>query len=137
PLELLWIGNRRDFKAAAPVMDSVYSSSWNSLQALQGISDAQDEAAFLIETLSQHSRLPEEAVEWILLRLADLKDERAVPLLARCLVNDQDWRIDQRAADALASIGGRTVEEELTGLLSHPDANRVRRHATEAIIKVQ
>src|SRR5712672_1329452 len=43
PLELLWIGNRGDFKAAELLMDSAYSSSWNSLQALQGISDAQDE----------------------------------------------------------------------------------------------
>ncbi len=45
--------------------------------------------------------------------LGDLQEQQAVPELGRRLTDDEDWHVRQRAAEALAKVGG----EEAAGLL--------------------
>jgi len=136
PLELIWVGTEEAFKKAEAVMDSQYATSWKSLAPLRALNGAKDEAAFLLDQLSLRGSLHSEATEWIVLRLGDLKEPRAVPDLVKFLTNQSDWRLEQQAADTLVAIGGTRVEEELMKLLAHPDENRVRRNATEAILRI-
>ncbi len=136
PLELIWLGNQKNFEEAGLSMHAQYAASWKSLRPLQAVSGAKDEVGFLVQQLSQRSAYPEEATEWIMLWLGDLKDPRAIPELLATFVREPDWMLTRGAVDALVAIGGREVEAELTKLLTHEDENRVRRHATEAMFKL-
>jgi len=133
PLELLWIGTERGFMEAEAVMDAQYASSWKSMTALRALDGANDEGAFLLSQLSPPAHLPSEALVWIIFRLGELKDQRAVPILVRFLTNESDWMLEKSAKDALVAIGGVQVEEALMKLLTR-DENRVRENATEALL---
>ena len=135
-LELIWLGRQQDFQEAERVMHFEYVPSWKSLSPLRALSDTKDEPGSLILLLAQRSALPAEAGEWLMLRQGELKDRQAIPELIATLANDPDWNKTQRASDALVAIGGNEVESELIKLFTHPDENRVRRHATDAAFKL-
>jgi HEAT repeat protein len=136
-LELVWLGDQHDLEKARQVMPARYRASWETLRPLWALDEQEDEGAFLLERLRSDRNLPVEARLWIVFRLGDLRDRRAVEPLARCLVEELDWRLDRTASEALVKIGGPQVEEEMIALLIHEDHNRVRRHAIETLFPVQ
>ena len=136
-LQLVWLGSPRSFEEAEPVMHAQYAAPWKALRPLVPVGQQEDEGAFLTQRLLDPHPFPREAREWVLFRLGDLKDTRAVRELARFLVGEQDWGLSRAAAEALIQIGGPLVEEEMTRLLTHEDLNRVRRHAIEVLFRLQ
>lgn len=136
-LELAWLGTEADFRHAGLVMPARYRSIWQTLQPLLPVHQQEDEGLFLAKLLHSGSTLPQEAREWILFRLGDLRDARAVDALVRCLVEESAWQLTRGASEALIKIGGPAVEQEMTKLLTHKDREGVRRPAIEVLFKLQ
>jgi HEAT repeat protein len=68
--------------------------------------------------------------------LEDLGDPNAVPALGRTVVEDEDYRVREWAADALAAIGTEEAVSELTRALEDP-VKEVRLAAVKGIVKRQ
>jgi HEAT repeat protein len=66
--------------------------------------------------------------------LEDLGDPAAVPALGRTVVEDEDYRVREWAADALAAIGTDDAISELTRALEDP-VKEVRLAAVKGIVK--
>jgi HEAT repeat protein len=135
-LQLAWLGTQADFAVAPRVMPARYKASWNDLRPLLAIAECDDEAGLLRRLLSEGSTLPTEAREWILFRLGDLRDQRAVEPLARSLAEERAWQLTETAVEALTRIGGPAVEEQMTRLLTHED-RAVRRDALKVLFQLQ
>lgn len=136
-LELVWVGTGEDFREAELVMPDRYRRSWEALGPLLPLAEQKDEGAFLLQRLQSGPPLSREVRDWVLYRLGDLRDRRAVEQLVRCVVEEPDWMLNGTASEALVKIGGPAVEAEMAKLLTHEDHNRVRRHAVDAIFKLQ
>jgi len=136
-LELVWLGDPDACEEAERVMHDTYRRSWKSVRSLQAVGQQEDEAAFLVQLLSGGARLPREAREWVLFRLGDLRDERAIRKLTQNLIRERGWAVAAAAGQALIAIGGPKVEEEMTKLLTHEDRGHVRRHAITVLFALQ
>jgi HEAT repeat protein len=136
-LGLVWLGNENDFRDAELAMPARYRRTWQALGPLLPLDRHEDEGEFLLKLLRSGPPLPRDASDWILFRLGDLRDRRAIDQLVCCLVEEPDWGLNRSACEALEKIGGPKVETELATLLTHEEHNRVRRHAIGTLFKLQ
>ena len=136
-LELLWLGDAAAFRQAEQLMDPAYKRAWETLKPLQALAETDDEVALLLKLLDGKPRLPEEALDLIVLRLGELGDTRAVPGLIRTMSWARGWLLADSAAAALVAIGGPQVEEEMLQLLSHEDEGHVRSHAINVLFSLR
>jgi hypothetical protein len=135
-LELVWLGSQQDCENAERIMHPEYTASWKSLRPLRGLGDTKDLPSFLIQLSPLDASLPVEAREWLLLSKSKSNDRRAITQLITSLVENPDWSLSGKTADALVTVGGADAEAELLKLMNHPDENRVRRHASEALFRI-
>jgi HEAT repeat protein len=92
-----------------------------------------DATALALEALSD----PDSYTRRIAARaLEDLADPTAVPALGKTVVEDEDYRVREWAADALAAIGTEAAILELTRALEDP-VKEVRLAAVKGIVKRQ
>lgn len=132
-LALLWVADRNILDKAAQAMPATWINSWAKLSPLYAVVDEPDEGALLIRVLGQSGELSMTARNWVVFRLGDLKDKRAIHLLTEALVRVYGNR---EARDALSSIGGVEVENQMLALLR--DKNQgVRSMATEVLFRLQ
>ena len=136
-LQLVWLGNVDDFRKAEFVMPAGYRSSWETLQPFLDLDRHDDEGDFLLKQQHSAPMLWAEVRLWVLFRLGDLREARAVDTLVHYLAEEPDWRMCRTASEALVKIGGAGVEREMTKLLTHEDHNRVRRHAIDTLFAIQ
>jgi len=106
------------------------------------LEEAEDEGARLVASLENMVGEGEyggggstDAPGWVIHRLGELREERAIEPLFRMLGWSQGLRT--QAADALVRIGGERVEAAALGLLQHPDEKRVRRTAVDIVFRLQ
>jgi HEAT repeat protein len=132
-LALVWLADEAEFSQARKTMDPGFQQRWPSVAILAGLQSADDEAAFLIEclTASEKKAIDRKVQEWIVFRLGDLKDTRAVPAIA-ALVEHPYSRSPLMLQAALTSIGGAEAEAAMLKLLTHKEPS-VRRMATNII----
>jgi len=119
------LGTREDGAALRPLLE-----------------EAEDEGARLVASLESMIGDGESggggstaALGWVVHRLGELREERAIEPLFRMLGWGQGLRTE--AADALVRIGGERVEAAALDLLQHPDDRRVRRSAVDIVFRLQ
>ena len=85
------------------------------------MSNKPKDANFLIEALKNNPSLPHLAKDWIIVELGNLKEERAADLILTHLT-DMKYQYDGYVADeALKSIGGKHVCQQLEKMALGPD----------------
>lgn len=111
-LELAWIGSAKDFEAVNQQLTNTAALSvWKSIQPL--VSTNKKDGIFLIDVLKNNPSLPHLAKDWIIVELGELKEERAADLILAHL-SDMKYQYDGYVADeALKSIGGKHVCQQL------------------------
>jgi HEAT repeat protein len=135
-LAVVWLGNRESYSQVAEHLPQAARAAWLRLAPLWPLAEQTDEAAFMGEQLRAPGELPATAREWLVIRLGELKDPRAVPVLTNLLVQEHDYGIGVALTKALAQIGGPDAEEALTKLLTHPDRQVARARAVEALFAI-
>ena len=136
-LALMWLANSAQLKIAEHQMHKAHQRNWRALQPLRVIAISTDEGDDLTRILVDSTELSRRARRWVLYRLGDLPHPPAVPAIVRLLAGTRDYTTASQAAEALTKIGGAQVEAELQKLLTHDHHNGVRRHAVDAIFKIQ
>jgi len=106
---LAWLGGEPEFQRTKPIWG-------DDLHPLWGVALQRDEGAFLLQALRTPGKLPAEAVNWIVTRLGELKERRAVSALAQQLQN-QSSDVVRSAQEALIRIGGSEVASAAKALL--------------------
>ena len=117
-LEYAWVSNEDDYNKAAQLLANrtEWSNSWKTLQPLLSGLHENDEGSFLIERLKNSEKLPPTAIDWIIFRLGDLRENRAVEVLVKLL---QHPAYDaQTVPTALESIGSAHVVEQIEPIAS-------------------
>jgi HEAT repeat protein len=133
-LAMIWLGNRTAWNQVTERLPEAHRAAWQRLAPLRSLAEQQDEVAFMIERLRAPGELPAMARAWLVTRLGELKDPRAVPILIDLLVQEtNDYHIGVALTTTLPQINGRQAEEALTKLLTHPDRHVVRARAVEAL----
>lgn len=106
---LAWLGGEPEFQRTKPIWG-------DDLHPLWGVALQRDEGAFLLQALRTPGKLPAEAVNWIVTRLGELKERRAVSALAQQLQN-QSSDVVRSAQESLIRIGGSEVASAAKALL--------------------
>lgn len=108
---------------------------WKVLRPLFQIE--KDEGATLVQMLDDAlaSENVSSATEWIIFRLGDLREQRAIPGLFRHLTQ-RLWGGTRAPIEALINIGGARVEAQAEKLMTHPEYE-VRSIATEILSTLQ
>ena len=132
-LELVWLGDEKEILETRDILHAEYQHAWENIKPLISLNQAEDEAAFLMDLLKEPIKVSYgEIRNWTIFRLGDLKDERAIPVLANYIKSVNDTRFVE---EALKQIGGNQVEEAMTQLLSH-EKQQVRGVATEILFNL-
>ena len=135
-LAMVWLGSREIYSQVAERLPEAHRAAWQRLAPLWPLAEQPDEVAFMSERLRAPGELPATAREWLVTRLGELKDPRAVPVLMILLAQERDYGIGVALGTALVQIGGPQAEEALTGLLTHPDRQVVRDRAVKALFAI-
>jgi HEAT repeat protein len=109
-LALAWLGGEPEFERTRKIRGDYLHAIW-------GAGRQPREGAFLTSVLSEPRDLPPEAIEWIAMRLGDLKDLRAIDPLIAMLASSQ-WNLAEASKEALMHIGGDQVAAAATRVLS-------------------
>jgi HEAT repeat protein len=120
-LALAWLGD-------ADQIEKIELWRWNQLHPLVGVGQQQDEGLFLVQVLQNHPNLAL-AQDWVLFRLGELEEKRAVAPLIHILATR--YADPVRIPNALVQIAGPLVESEAAKLLTSP-----RPEAREAAMKI-
>jgi HEAT repeat protein len=88
----------------------------DDVRALSAAGQQPDEGAYLVSVLCNPGKLPPAAIEWIVMRLGDLRDVRAIDALVGLLGNLY-WALPGSSKEALIRIGGVQVEAAAVRLL--------------------
>lgn len=133
-LELAWIGNSKDFEAVNQLLANTPALAvWKSIHPL--VSNKPKDANFLIEALKNNPSLPHLAKDWIIVELGNLKEERAADLILTHLT-DMKYQYDGYVADeALKSIGGKHVCQQLEKMALGPD--ETSRNAVDILCAIE
>jgi HEAT repeat protein len=106
---LAWLGGEPEFQRTKPIWG-------DDLHPLWGVALQRDEGAFLVQALRTPGKLPAEAVNWIVTRLGELKERRAVGALLQQL-QSQSSDVVGSAQESLIRIGGSEVASAARALL--------------------
>jgi len=107
--------------------------------------DAKDEGRRLIKRLSailedEPGRKTDE-IYWILYRLGDLEERRAVPVLLECLDTAAGWnerQMEKLLTEAFVSIGGSKVERAMKKMLPHrKEGFLMKLRGEESLVKLR
>jgi HEAT repeat protein len=129
-LALAWIGDSDSHRAAREALKkSKLEEYWKPVVTLLGASDQRDETEFLLAAFERSRNT--EVQEWIVFRLGDLRDHRAVDAIGQYLLKLQNnW--SYTAKESLIKIGGPEVERLAYDLLT-AHAEFVRKEAVEIL----
>jgi HEAT repeat protein len=106
---LAWLGGEPEFQRTKPIWG-------DDLHPLWGVALQRDEGAFLVQALRTPGKLPAEAINWIVTRLGELKERRAVGALLQQL-QSQSSDVVGSAQESLIRIGGSEVASAARALL--------------------
>lgn len=134
-LELAWIGDKKDFETVSQLLANTPAlSAWKSIQPLLKSNNGRD-GTFLIDALKNNPSLPHLAKDWIIVQLGELKDERATDQILAHL-NEMNYQYDGYVADeALKSIGGKHVCQQLEKMAFGPD--QTSRNAVDILCAIE
>jgi HEAT repeat protein len=100
-LALAWLGGEPEFQRTRDIRGDYLRAVW-------GVGLQPNEGAFLAGVLRNPGAVPPEAIEWIAMRLGELKDARAIePLVG--LLGSAQWSVMQSSEEALIRIAGEQV----------------------------
>lgn len=136
-LQFIYLADENDLAAAARAMPELLRDSWTAAAPLQAAANDADECVALIEALDKFPDLARPTRQWALLRLGDLKDPRAIPVLKDAILRELDSTLAQAARDSLINIGSPEVEKEMLPLLTHENRETVRPIAIEVLFAIQ
>jgi HEAT repeat protein len=108
----------------------------DSLRRLWGAGLQKDESAFLLPVLREPGNLPEDAIDWVVTRLGELKNRRAVAALAQA-AEKRSYPVVKSAQTALIQIGGAEVESAAKGLLAKPGPEQAREAALTILYELK
>lgn len=132
-LELAWIGDKAAYEEVGRVMDKRYQQIWETTLPLAGVAQVTKEGVFLLHLLPQSTTWPRNAQDWIVARLGELHEKRAVPALFQRLVAGR-WSASDAAQNALIAIGSPQIRQGAMGLLARPDADSGLRRQALALL---
>ncbi len=134
-LQLIWISDARDLKSVDDILKgSSAASIWTSLHPLLAKNEHLS-ADFLLGALKNNTGLPHLAKDWIIVELGDLKDSRAADLILAHM-KEMRYQYDYNvASDALKSIGGKHVCEQLEQIAFGGDD--VSRNAVDILCAIE
>ncbi len=129
-IALAWIGDSESHLAAKEALKKgKLEEYWKPVIPLLGASDQPDETEFLLEALLQSQNT--EVQEWIVFRLGDLRDDRAVNAIGKYLSRLKDsWSYTPK--ESLIRIGGSKVRRLAYDLLTS-SSDFVRKEAVEIL----
>jgi HEAT repeat protein len=108
-IALVWLGNDRDFNRAQQFLEKNAPGYYSKFAAdLKPISKMNDEGAFLIDLLTKHSNQSSDSLNWFIMRLGDIRDARAMPLLLSSLEKKQYFSAEP-VSEALVQLGNSAV----------------------------
>lgn len=133
-LELVWIADAEYVRRVDEILrGSGAENLWTSLKPLfnKNLSDGE----LLTGILEKNTGLPHLARDWIIVELGDLKERRAADLILQHL-KEMKYQFDYNVAgEALSSIGGRHVCDELEKLALSND--EVSRNAVDILCSIE
>ncbi|MBS2001217.1 MAG: hypothetical protein JST44_06885 [Cyanobacteria bacterium SZAS LIN-5] len=133
-LELIWIADQQDLHPVDETLKgSGAQSIWSSLKPL--LDKNLNRGALLTRMLAKSNGLPHLAKDWIIVELGDLKETAAADLILEHL-KEMKFQYDYNVAgEALQSIGGRHVCNELEKLALGND--EVSRNAVDVLCSIE
>lgn len=134
-LELVWLGNEKQILETKDILHTTYQRFWEYTKPLIPLNNTEDEVLLLIDLLNGPIKDSyREIRHWVVFRLGDLRDERAIPVLVNYLksVNNMHYY----GEEALKNISGERVEQAMIELLLDEE-QRVRGVATEVLLNLQ
>ncbi len=135
-MQLAWLGDQEAVEEADELITGSAREYWKDVQSLMLAGSQPDEGGFLLEELANDPTLSNTAKAWIVFRLGDLKEKRAVKPVSVIVAGNRTYPISSMAKTALMSIGGPEVEVAALELLSHGDP-MVRCDGLEILFKLQ
>lgn len=134
-MPLCWLGDASSDAQIVALLDDYTRPQWENLAPLREAARAPDETAALIALLQKPNSLPYNAFSWLIMRLGEKRDPRALAPLSTFLAQNP-YQFQPETSEAIIRIGGPQAEEEVVRLLRHPDAN-ARRSAVDLIVQLQ
>ncbi len=131
-LPLGWLADAASETSIAALLDDSTRRQWEKLSPLRHAARSEDETAALIDLLRKRDSIPFNAISWIVFRLSEKRDPRALEPLATLLANSSG----RTTGDAIVRIGGPQAEREVELLLRHPNDD-VRRRAVDLLVELQ
>jgi hypothetical protein len=135
-LKLAWLADETAYQGAEQMLHVHLREHLQRMRPLFGVSQQPDEGLFLLNVLKDNPDLPLAAQSWIIFRLGDLREKRAVGPLIQDLI-EHPWQRGYTTPKALIQIGGPEVEKGVIRLLTHQDHNWVRQQAIDIIYQLQ
>jgi len=132
---LMWLGDEKTFAEVERLLDGAFRQHWARYVPLRAAIRSGDETAALIGLLTEPNALPEEAMLWIIFRLGDLKDKRAMGPLVRHLDRRTLARPDL-IIEALTQFEGADLQQEIERQLARSDRNGSRRNLTDLLFSL-
>jgi HEAT repeat protein len=135
-MQLAWLGDEKAVEEADELITGIVREYWKDVQSLMLAGSQPDEGGFLLEELANDPTLSNTVKAWIVFRLGDLKEKRAVKQVNAILAGIRTYPISSMAKTALMSIGGPEAEVAAIELISHGDP-MVRCDGLEILFKLQ
>ena len=145
-LALAWLGSDDDWQRAQTILGANWSRGGKFLDALKTAAHAKDEGAALNDllerTLAEPGDLQPTTLGWLVFRLGDLADARAVPALTKFLLKYGTYD-NYSVTQALTRIGQKDATSEaivvaaMTSVLAQPDKDRIGGQAVQIIADLQ
>ncbi|HEX8463355.1 MAG TPA: HEAT repeat domain-containing protein, partial [Abditibacterium sp.] len=134
-IPLCWLSHAPSDPQIAKMLDQNARHQWEKLAPLRAAAHSNDETAALIALLQRRDSVPYNTLSWILARLGEKRDPRALPAIANFLA-EHPYQLPQESAAAIVRIGGSQAEQEVVKLLR--DSNdETRRRAVDLLVTLQ
>ncbi len=136
-LELAWIGDSSNYSTVDHLLAASPSLPlWKSIHPLLTAEDKSKDGLYLIDVLKKNPALPHLAQDWIIVQLGSLKEERAADLILAHLKN-MKYQYDGFVSDeALKSIGGKYVCQQVEKIALGSD-EEVSRNAVDILCEIE
>ncbi len=137
-LETAWIARPQDLKALTDYLHDKpeWTSSWSRMEPIINGLSGKDEGRFLVALLKdERGRFSPAVSDWIVFRLGELRDARAVNVLFDLFQEPYSSQV-ATVSDALQSIGGDELVKRLQALALNPRSPS-QGNAIELLAKIE
>ncbi len=137
-LEFAWLKQPGQYDTAAKLIAEKpsWSNAWKIMQPLMRGLPCSDEGLFLVQTLKEPQSLPQQALDWVIYRLGDLHEKRAVDSLIALFIEKIYSFSSVTVSEALKTIAGDQVIRSMESIALTPESP-CQANAVEVLADIQ